>query len=340
MTRVTLGLETSCDDTSVAILAQDGDEVTVRSVLSLSSEKVLALWGGVVPEIAAREHVKALAPLIELVLREAKTPITEITDVAVTTSPGLIGALLTGLHAAKTLSLLHELPITPVPHLWAHLEAIHLTQKVSYPYLGLLVSGGNTLILKALGPNAFEVLGQTLDDAAGEAFDKAGKMMGLGYPAGRVIDEKARLGNPERYSFPVSYLRDRPGMMSFSGLKTSMRVFLEKNPDAPLEDVCASYQRAIVTTLVEKVQEVRKLHQLGELPIVVGGGVACNTGLRAGFQKKFPEVYFVEPRYCSDNAAMIANWALRTPEALVAFPECLGLDAKSRLLEKPKARGA
>lgn len=333
--RLVLGIETSCDDTSVAVLSGDEQSSTVVSLVSLTSEVMLAKWGGVVPEIAAREHVKAIAPLVQVALNEAKVSINDITDIAVTSAPGLIGALLTGLHAAKTLAWVHELPVTPVPHLWAHLEAIQLSAKVSYPYLGLLVSGGHTLILKASSPSEFEVLGQTLDDAAGEAFDKGGKLMGLGYPAGRKIDELAKTGDADRYSFPVSLLKDRPGKMSFSGIKTSIRVFMEKNPTAHLPDVCASYQHAIVQTLAIKVQEVRKLHQLGDLPIVVGGGVACNSALRETFTRKFPEVYFVEPKFCTDNAAMIAHWALRNPQAMVAFPACLSLDAKSRMIEKP-----
>jgi N6-L-threonylcarbamoyladenine synthase len=182
-----------------------------------------------------------------------------------------------------------------------------------------------------------EVLGQTLDDAAGEAFDKGGKLMGLGYPAGRLIDEHAQNGDEKKYSFPISYLRDRPGKMSFSGLKTSVRVFLENNPHAPIADVCASYQAAIVKTLVEKTDEVRKLHNLSLLPVVVGGGVACNSKLRSEFTKRFKNAHFVAPKYCTDNAAMIAHWALRSPSSRVEFPECLGLDAKSRLVEKPKA---
>jgi len=335
VSRLVLGIETSCDDTSVAVLSGDETHSQVLSLVSLTSEKILAKWGGVVPEIAAREHVKAIAPLVQVALGEAKLKMESITDIAVTSAPGLIGALLTGLHAAKTLSWLHQVPITPVPHLWAHLEAIHLTEKVSYPYLGLLVSGGHTLIVRASSSSEFEVLGQTLDDAAGEAFDKGGKIMGLGYPAGRKIDELAQLGNAEKYSFPVSLLRDRPGKMSFSGIKTSIRVFMEKNPDAPLNDVCASYQQAIVETLLVKTQEVRKLHQLGDLPIVVGGGVACNSALRSQFRRKFPEVHFVEPKFCTDNAAMIAHWALRNPTSQVAFPDCLTLDARSRLIEKP-----
>lgn len=337
MSRLILGIETSCDDTSIAIVRGDTDHTEVLSLVSQNSEKLLSRWGGVVPEIAAREHVKLLSPLIQVALNDAGLSLKAIQEIAVTSAPGLIGALLTGLNAGKTLAWLHEWPITPVPHLWAHLEAIHLTEKVSYPYLGLLVSGGHTLIVKMSGPNLVEVLGQTLDDAAGEAFDKGGKLMGLGYPAGRLIDEHAKGGDEKKYAFPISYLRDRPGKMSFSGLKTSVRVFLENNPDAPIADVCASYQAAIVKTLLEKTEEVRKLHNLSALPVVVGGGVACNSKLRSEFSTRFKSVHFVAPKYCTDNAAMIAHWALRNPSARVAFPECLELDARSRLVEKPKA---
>lgn len=336
--RLILGLETSCDDTSVAILRQEASACTLLGLNSLSQDETLRKWGGVVPEIAAREHVKAIAPLVELTLKEAAVEAKELTDIAVTTHPGLIGALLTGLGAAKTLAWLYHLPITPVHHLWAHLEAIHLTTPTAYPYLGLLVSGGHSLIVKVSGPSAVEVLGQTLDDAAGEAFDKGGKLLGLGYPAGRVVDQLAQKGDPLKYAFPISFMRDRPGKMSFSGLKTAMRVFLEKHPDAKeasvLPDVCASYQYAIARTLSEKLQEVRQLHRLEALPIVVGGGVACNSGLRAMLSKRYPDVRFVAPKFCTDNAAMIAHWAALVPEAQVAFPDCLGMDAHSRAVEK------
>lgn len=338
MKRIILGIETSCDDTSLALLTKEGDDVHLLTLNSLSQDETLKKWGGVVPEIAAREHVKALAPLLELSLKEANLTLDDLTDIAVTTNPGLIGALLTGLGAAKTLAWIKQLPITPVNHLWAHLEAIHLTQPTNYPYLGLLVSGGHSLIVKVNASNSVEVLGQTLDDAAGEAFDKGGKLLGLGYPAGRHIDQQAKLGDPKKYSFPISYMRDRPGKMSFSGIKTAIRVFIEKHPEAKTEwlaDVCASYQQAIVQTLVEKIIEVQKLHQLQHLPIVVGGGVAANNGLRTSLKKRFKDVRLVEPKYCTDNAAMIANWAARTPEMAVSFPECLSMDARSRSVEKP-----
>ncbi len=338
MKRRILGIETSCDDTSVSIVEVDGAESKVKVLHSLNSEKTLARWGGVVPEIAAREHVRVLAGLIELTVKDAGLNYDEISDIAVTAQPGLIGALLTGLNAAKTLALLHEKPITPVPHLWAHLEAIHLTEKVNYPYLGLLISGGHTLIVLVKNHEEFEVLGQTLDDAAGEAFDKGGKLLGLGYPAGKIIDEKAKTGNPKAFEFPISYMRDRPGKMSFSGLKTALRVFHEKNPRADIHDVCASYQHAIIMTLKDKMKEVMKLHLLQELPVVVGGGVACNSYLRQEFTKAFRKSFFVAPKYCTDNAAMIAFWAALNPNAQVTYPDCLSLDAKSKMIAKPPMR--
>lgn len=338
MKRLILGIETSCDDTSVSMVEAQDTEIKVQVLHSLNSEKTLARWGGVVPEIAAREHVRVLAGLIELTVQDAGVSYKDISEIAVTAQPGLIGALLTGLNAAKTLAWLHHKPITPVPHLWAHLEAIHLTEKVPYPYLGLLISGGHTLIVLVKNHETFEVLGQTLDDAAGEAFDKGGKLLGLGYPAGKIIDEKAKSGNPKAFEFPISYMRDRPGKMSFSGLKTALRVFHEKNPGADIHDVCASYQHAIIMTLKDKMKEVMKLHRLQELPVVVGGGVACNSYLRQEFTRSFRHSYFVAPKYCTDNAAMIAFWAALNPQAIVAYPDCLNLDAKSKMIAKPPMR--
>ncbi len=338
MKRLILGIETSCDDTSVSMIESDGADSKVVVLHSLNSETTLARWGGVVPEIAAREHVRVLAGLIDLTMKDSGIAFEDLSEIAVTAQPGLIGALLTGLNAAKTLALIHKKPITPVPHLWAHLEAIHLTEKVTYPYLGLLVSGGHSLIVLVKHHASFEVLGQTLDDAAGEAFDKGGKLLGLGYPAGKIIDDKAKSGNPKAFEFPISYMRDRPGKMSFSGLKTALRVFHEKNPQANINDVCASYQHAIVMTLKDKMKEVMKLHQLHDLPIIVGGGVACNSYLRAEFTKSFRKSFFVAPKYCTDNAAMIAFWAALNPQAQISYPECLSLDAKSKMIEKPPMR--
>lgn len=340
--RIILAVETSCDDTSLCLLEVQ-DTPKVLSLNSFNQDFLLAKWGGVVPELAARSHVKAIPPLLEVTFREAGVSPDDVTEVAVTTHPGLVGSLLTGINLAKTFALIRKLPIVPVNHLFAHLEAIHLTEKISYPYLGLLVSGGHTAFMWASAPDKMEVLGTTLDDAAGEAFDKGGKLLGVGYPAGKIIDELALKGDRKKFDFPISYLRDRPGKMSYSGLKTALRVKLSKMSAEQIREelpsLCASYQEAIVQTLRIKTHEIiekilQKRIKDFNIPIVVGGGVACNSRLRDVFREHFSRVHFVQPLYCTDNAAMIANMAARTPENKVSFPECLSLDARSRFLEK------
>ncbi len=342
--RIILGIETSCDDTSIALMEVTGNaHPRLLSLNSYSQDFILSKWGGVVPELAARSHVKAIPPLLEVSFKEAGLVPEDVTEIAVTTHPGLIGSLLTGINLAKTFALLRELPIVPVNHLYAHLEAIHLTEKISYPYLGLLVSGGHTAFLWVIAPNEMTLLGSTLDDAAGEAFDKGGKLLGVGYPAGRIIDALSVSGDPKKFAFPISYMRDRPGKMSFSGLKTALRVQLTKMSDseikASLSDLCSSYQEAIVQTLRIKTEEViekvlqKKCHGF-HTPIVIGGGVACNSRLKSVMQDRFKNVHVVDPRYCTDNAGMVANWAARVPELAIAFPECLTLDARSRFVEK------
>ncbi len=340
--RIILGVETSCDDTSICIL-ESSDSLKVLALNSYNQDFLLSKWGGVVPELAARSHVKALPPLLEVTFKESQVLPEDITEVAVTTHPGLVGSLLTGINLAKTFALIKKLPIIPVNHLYAHLEAIHLTNAVPYPYLGLLVSGGHTAFKWVKGPNDMELLGTTLDDASGEAFDKGGKLMGVGYPAGKLIDDLAKSGDRKTYDFPISYLRDRPGKMSFSGLKTALRVKIQKmsadEVKNNLPNLCASYQEAIVQTLRLKTHEIIE-KVLGQnlknfsSPIVIGGGVACNSRLRTVMQECFQNVHFVSPVYCTDNAAMVANWAARVPELRISFPECLALDARSRFLEK------
>ena len=322
-------------------LSESGQKIL--SLNSYNQDFLLAKWGGVVPELAARSHVKAIPPLLEVSFKEAAIKAEEIDEIAVTTHPGLVGSLLTGINLAKTFALVLETPIVPVNHLFAHLEAIHLTEKVPYPYMGLLVSGGHTIFFWVTGPNKMDVIGNTLDDAAGEAFAKGGKILGVGYPAGKYIDEQAKLGDISKYSFPISYMRDRPGKMSYSGLKTALKVKLQKmTPEeikTELPHLCAGYQEAIVQTLKVKAEEIieKVLHlkvKTFETPIVIGGGVACNSRLRAVMQKNFKNVHVVSPLFCTDNAAMVANWAARVPELLVSFPECLSLDAQSRYVEK------
>lgn len=338
-----LGIETSCDDTSVCLL--EGSENTRAKILSLktfSQDQVLKKWGGVVPEIAARNHMLKLEPLLEDCFQEAGITPNQIDLIGVTAMPGLLGPLLTGLNGAKTLSLLFKIPMLPVNHLYAHLEAIHLSEDVSYPYLGVIVSGGHSLFVIVESVVDFEVIGTTIDDAAGEAFDKGGKILGLGYPAGRIIDDYAKLGNDSAYTFPIGLRDSKDANLSYSGVKTSVRVLLEKEPDIlgneeKLKDVCASYQKAIVEAIALKLkyayQTAKERH--GDLPIVVGGGVAANSGLRNILLSKFKNVHFVLPKYCTDNAAMIANYAFRAKdEWTVSYPECLKLDAYSRMLSK------
>lgn len=345
--KIILGIETSCDDTSVCLLrGQTGLASERPEVLALkffSQETLLKKWGGVVPEIAARNHLVKLAPLIEEVFCLANLKPSNVDAIGVTTHPGLLGPLLTGLNSAKTLSLIHEVPIIPVNHLFAHLEAIHLTEDISYPYLGLIVSGGHSLYLLVESATDFTVLGTTIDDAAGEAFDKGGKLLGLGYPAGRIIDDFGKLGDPKKYEFPIGLKNSANSDLSYSGVKTSLRQFIEKNPELltsqdDMNNICASYQWAIVAALKLKLKyAIKKSKELGfvDLPTVVGGGVACNSHLREEIARSYKNSFFVKPQFCTDNGAMIANYALRTFGInKVDFPECLELDAKGRFLNK------
>ena len=350
-----LGIETSCDDTSVAIIKETDQTVEVLSHLKFGQEEILKVWGGVVPEIAARNHLEKITPLIKEALSKACLEMSDINLLAVTTLPGLLGPLLTGVNAAKTLSLIHQIPIFPVNHLYAHLEAIHLTEKVNYPYLGLLISGGHSIYFWVENSSSFLVLGSTIDDAAGEAFDKGGKILNLGYPAGHIIDKLAKFGNPHSYEFPIGLKSSADARLSFSGLKTSLRVFLEKNtnilklkptqfetPEPESQafyDVCASYQNAITTALLLKLRyAIKKVKMKTNIPkdfsIVLGGGVACNTHIRSEFLKKYPNSKFVAPHFCTDNGAMIANYARLEKKQAVAFPESLKLDAKGRFINK------
>ena len=342
---IVLGIETSCDDTSVGILEKSGDEVKVLAHQTFGQEDVLSSWGGVVPEIAARNHLQKIAPLLKSATEAAGVSGEDIDLIGVTSTPGLLGPLLTGLNAAKTLAMVTRKPIFPVNHLYAHLEAIHLDQKVSYPYLGLLISGGHSIFFLVNSSQDFKVLGSTIDDAAGEAFDKGGKLLGLGYPAGRVIDELAQNGNPDAHEFPIGLKSSADCRFSFSGLKTSLRVFLENNPEyledkksQKFYDLCASYQNAIVKALSLKAKyafkKAREISGLKTLPLVVGGGVACNSAIRKALQKKFENTYFVNPKYCADNGAMIANYALLNAQNAVPFPDCLELDARGRFINK------
>ncbi len=350
MRKIVLGIETSCDDTSIGILAQDNGKTEVLAHKTFGQEEILKTWGGVVPEIAARNHLQKLVPLLRSTTEKAKIELSDVDLIGVTAVPGLLGPLLTGLNAAKTMAMIAQKPIMPVNHLYAHLEAIHLTEEVKYPYLGLLISGGHSIFFLVKSSQDFQVLGSTIDDAAGEAFDKGGKLMGLGYPAGKIIDDIAKEGNSQAFEFPIGLKSSADCRLSFSGLKTSMRVFLEKNPSIAndhssdeFKDLCASYQNAIVSALKLKTRYAyKKIVELGfpkDLPLIVGGGVACNSAIRKALMQTYKNVKFVDPKYCADNGAMIANYALINSDKAIPFPECLDLDARGRFIDKKEFSG-
>jgi N6-L-threonylcarbamoyladenine synthase len=319
MIRTLLGVETSCDETAAAIVTENGR--ILANVVS-SQAKLHARYGGVVPEVASRRHLELVAPVVEEALEAAGTSLDGIDTVAVTRGPGLIGALLVGISAAKAIAWSRRLPLVPVDHLHGHVASLYLQpQDLEPPFLCLLASGGHTLLLDVRDREGFTVLGTTLDDAAGEAFDKGARVLGLGYPGGAAVDRLAREGDPEAYRFPVARVSGLD--FSFSGLKTALLYAVRDLPAEELEarraDLAASYQRAIVTALVERTAEAAERVGLEQIAIV--GGVAANSELRAAL----PGAAAAPLELCTDNAAMIAS-AARYATA-VPFPQYLALDA-------------
>ncbi|MGZ8715974.1 MAG: tRNA (adenosine(37)-N6)-threonylcarbamoyltransferase complex transferase subunit TsaD [Gaiellaceae bacterium] len=314
-----LGIETSCDETAAAVITPDGH--VLANVVS-SQADLHAQYGGVVPEIASRRHLELLTPVIREALGEAGVTLDDVQRIAVTQGPGLIGALLVGLAAAKAIAWSRRLPLVPVDHLQGHVASLYLQPgPLEPPFLCLLASGGHTLLLDVRGHTEQRVLGTTLDDAAGEAFDKGARLLGLGYPGGREIDRLARAGDPGAYDFPVARV---PGLdFSFSGLKTALlyatRDLAPEELAARRADLAASYQRAIVRALVGRVQEAAK--QTGARTIAVVGGVAANSELR----DSLPGAALAPLSLCTDNAAMVAS-AGRFADP-VPYPGYLGLDA-------------
>ena len=314
-----LALETSCDETAAAVVTPDGE---IRSNVVSSQADLHARFGGVVPEVASRRHLELVLPVIREALAEAETELGDLGAVAVTQGPGLIGALLVGLQAAKALAWSHALPLIPVNHLHGHVASLYLQpDPVEPPFLCLLASGGHTLLLDVPERGSFRRLGTTLDDAAGEAFDKGARLLGLGYPGGAEIDRLAREGDPEAFSFPVARVAGLD--FSFSGLKTALLYTVRDLGEAETArrrgDLAASYQRAIVRALVERAHEAAG--QIGAGRIAVVGGVAANSELRASL----PGAALAPLALCTDNAAMIAS-AARYVEAIPP-PGYLALDA-------------
>jgi N6-L-threonylcarbamoyladenine synthase len=314
-----LGLETSCDETAAALVTDDGE---IRSSVVSSQAELHARYGGVVPEVASRRHLELVTPVIREALSDADATLEDVDRIAVTQGPGLIGALLVGLAAAKAVAWSRRLPLVPVDHLDGHVASLYLQpDPLEPPFLCLLASGGHTMLLDVRSHTEHVLLGSTLDDAAGEAFDKGARLLGLGYPGGREIDRHARDGNPNAFDFPVARV---PGLdFSFSGLKTALlyavRELTEEELQASRTDLAASYQQAIVRALAERVREAAERTNRDRVAIV--GGVAANSALRAAL----PDATAAPLALCTDNAAMIAS-AARWAEPL-PYPRYLALDA-------------
>jgi N6-L-threonylcarbamoyladenine synthase len=301
-----LGIESSCDDTSAAVLTDKGVQSNV-----IASQSIHIKFGGVVPELASRAHQKTITQTVEQALIEAETSIEEIDLIAVTQGPGLMGSLLVGLCFAKGLSLSRDIPIVGVNHMDAHIYANFIDEAPEFPFVCLTVSGGHTQLVNVKAPFEHEILGKTRDDAAGEAFDKIGKILGLPYPAGPVMDKLSKDGNPKFHKFPQALLKK--GLdFSFSGLKTSALYYLQdKSEDwkkEHLNDVCASISEAITEVLIKKLK--RAVQHTGVKSIAIAGGVSANSMLRAKAQKMAEELslklHIPHITYCTDNAAMIA----------------------------------
>lgn len=307
-----LGIETSCDETGVALY--DSERGLIGQAL-FSQVDLHATYGGVVPELASRDHVQRLLPLTKEVLAESGCVASDIDAVAYTAGPGLAGALLVGACTAQALAFGWGVPALPVHHMEGHLLAPLLEEDgPDFPFVALLVSGGHTQLLHAASLGDYRLLGESLDDAAGEAFDKAAKMMGLPYPGGPMVAKQALLGDPKRFRFPRP-MTDRPGLdMSFSGLKTfCMNTIADCKVDGVLSetdcnDICRAFEEAVVETLVIKCR--RAMEQTGLKTLVMAGGVSANQRLRArlaeALEKKGLNVFYPRPEYCTDNGAMIA----------------------------------
>jgi N6-L-threonylcarbamoyladenine synthase len=314
-----LGIETSCDETAAALVTEEGE---IRANVVASQADLHARYGGVVPEVASRRHLELVTPVIREALAEAGATLGDVDRVAVTQGPGLIGALLVGLAAAKAVAWSRRLPLVPVDHLDGHVASLYLQpEPLEPPFLCLLASGGHTMLLDVRSQTERELIGTTLDDAAGEAFDKGARLLGLGYPGGREIDRLARAGDASAYDFPVARV---PGLdFSFSGLKTALlyavRDLDEEELEARRADLAASYQDAIVRALVERTLEAAA--RTGRDRVAVVGGVAANSALRAAL----PDATAAPLDLCTDNAAMIAS-AARFSEP-VPYPRYLALDA-------------
>lgn len=324
-----LGIETSCDDTATAVVR---DGASVLSSVSTNQDVFHAKYGGIVPEIASRQHVALLSAAVEDALGRAQVALRDLDGIAVTRGPGLIGSLVVGVAAAKALAFALDLPLYGINHLHGHIFAAFLdrAQPPEFPFLALLVSGGHSQLVEVRSPIEMHVLGRTRDDAAGEAFDKTARLLGLDYPGGPHLDRLAQNGNAQAFSFPRH--RPEPGTldMSFSGLKTSVKYFLESEAgrNAKPEDVAASFSAAVVDVLMARVQSAFAIKNYRAL--VLSGGVAANTALghavRSWSARNAVPAFVPPPQYCTDNAAMIAAAAYHQRDVAAVDPLTLTAD--------------
>lgn len=324
-----LGVESSCDETAVAVY-QAGSGIAVNEIFS--QIELHRVYGGVVPELAARDHLKRLPVLLQSALHKAGKKLQDVDGIAYTAGPGLLGALMTGAGFARSLAYALHIPAIPVHHMEGHLLSPLLSDPApDYPFIALLVSGGHTQLMAVKAAGDYRLLGQTLDDAVGEAFDKTAKLMGLPYPGGPELARLAQSGDPERFALPRP-MTNRPGMdFSFSGLKTQVRLLIESNADdeQTRADIAAAFQQAVIDTLLIKCR--RAWDSTGYRALVVAGGVSANLALRQALhdyaEKHHKAVFFPPPAVCTDNALMIAHvGALRFHQA----SSDLALDVRAR----------
>ena len=341
-----LGIETSCDDTAAAVV-RDGREV-LSSIVS-TQDKIHAPFGGIVPEMASRSHLERIDTVVAEASHEAGFTLAEMDLVAVTAGPGLIGSLLVGLSFAKGLSFAMGLPLVPVDHIQSHLMTLDLAEGTPFPSVALVASGGHTTLFELRSPHSINIVGTTLDDAAGEALDKAAKLLGLGYPGGPAIEREAQSGDPDALALPRPMMRSENHDFSFSGLKTALFTYLKRHgyldrtkteqPHLPLStpDLAASYMEAVVDVLVSKCRNAVRFCDVPHLVVV--GGVARNGSLRArmeaaGSRDGF-QVHFPPPPLCTDNAAMVAAMGYREREKALTDP----LDLNAYSTKSLRARG-
>ncbi|MBK7986198.1 MAG: tRNA (adenosine(37)-N6)-threonylcarbamoyltransferase complex transferase subunit TsaD [Ignavibacteria bacterium] len=336
-----LAIESSCDETAAAVVKNG---VVLSNIVSSQTEH--SAFGGVIPEIASRAHLRMISTVVDQALSKSQCTLTDIDAIAVTTSPGLAGALLVGANFAKGLAMRLQIPLVPINHIEGHLYSGFLvSEQIEFPFVSLVVSGGHTSLFYVTSFHEYSILGSTRDDAAGEAFDKTSKMLGLGYPGGPIMDKLAKDGHPDRFIFPRGMMQKDSLQFSYSGLKTAVRVFLQNNyPEGNFHDnihnICASVQEAIVEPLVKKSFNAVKRMKVNTL--VVAGGVSANSRLRSELlrfaQKKSVKLYIPDIQYCIDNAAMIGSLAekkiieQKTPDHYMSY----NITVNSSALRSPK----